>query len=147
MLIDEGIFVIMQYLSTIQNQLYEACWVTSTTTSPYSNVDWCFNGFIKGLPPFNCHTIIMVIVYWLIKYTHFVALKHLFTRVNVAKPVVVNVVRLHDIPTSIVSNRDEVFINTFWRALFHLQGTKLYMSSSYHPQSNGQIMVVNLTLE
>jgi len=103
--------------------------------------------FIEGLPSSNGYTVIMVVVDRLTKYAHFVALKHPFSAVSVAKEFVANVVRLHGIPTSIVSDRDKVFISAFWRTLFNLQGTKLCMSSSYHPQSDGQTEVVNRTLE
>lgn len=70
------------------------------------------------------------------------ALKHSFTIVGVAKAFIANVVRLHGISTSIVSDWDKVFTNSFWRALFELEGTKLCMSSSYHPQTAGQTKVV-----
>ena len=69
--------------------------------------------FIEGLPPSNGHTIIKVIVDRLTKHSHFVALKHPYTVVTIAKAFVANVARLHIIPTSIVSDRDEVFISTF----------------------------------
>jgi len=60
---------------------------------------------------------------------------------------VANVVRLHGILTSIVSDTDKVFISSFWQTLFQLQGTLLCMSSNYHPQTDGQIEVVNRVLE
>lgn len=75
------------------------------------------------------------------------ALKHLFIVVVVAKAFIANVVRLHGISTSIVSDWDKVFINSFWRALFELEGTRLCMSSNYHPQTDGQTKVVNHSLE
>ena len=89
--------------------------------------------FIEGLPSSNGYTVIMVVVDRLTKYAHFMPLKHPFTAIILAKAFVSNVVRLHGIPTSIVSDRDKVFISSFWRTLFQLQGTKLCMSSSYHP--------------
>ena len=73
--------------------------------------------FIEGLPSSNGYTAIMVVVDRLKKYAHFVALKHSFTTVIIAKEFVANVVRLHSILTSIVSNRDKVFINSFWQTL------------------------------
>ena len=103
--------------------------------------------FIEGLPSSNGYSVIMVIVDRLTKYAHFVALKHLFTAIIVAKAFVANVVRLHGVPTSIVSDRDKVFLSSFWQTLFQLQGFKLCMSSSYHPQSDGQTEKVNRTLE
>ncbi|WVZ22625.1 hypothetical protein V8G54_001169 [Vigna mungo] len=51
------------------------------------------------------------------------------------------IVRLHGIPQSIVSDRDPVFMSLFWHELFRLQGTTLKMSYSYHPETDGQTEV------
>ena len=74
--------------------------------------------FIEGLPSSNGYSVIMVIVDRLTKYAHFVALKHPFIAITVAKAFVANVVRLHGVPTSIVSDRDKVFLSSFWQTLF-----------------------------
>ena len=103
--------------------------------------------FIESLPISNGHSVIMVVVDRLFKYAHFIPLKHPFTVASVAKTFVANVVCLHVIPTSIVSDRDKVFISSFWQTLFQLLGMQLYMSSSYHPQTDGQTEVVNRVLE
>lgn len=103
--------------------------------------------FIEGLLLLNGSSVIMVVIDRLTKYAHFVALKHPYTAITVAKAFIANVVRLHGIPTSIVSDQDKVFISSFWQTLFQLHGTKLCMSSSYHPQTDGQTEVVNCTLE
>lgn len=89
--------------------------------------------FIEGLATSNGYEVIIVIVDRLTKYAHFAALKHLFTTVIVAKAFVTNVVCLHGIPTSIISDWDKVLISPLWQALFKSQGTKHYMSLSYHP--------------
>jgi hypothetical protein len=56
------------------------------------------------------------------------------------------IIRLHGLPRSIVSDRDTKFIGHFWRALWKKMGTNLMFSFSYHPQTDGQTEVVNRSL-
>lgn len=116
---------------------------------PVPNQVWTYISmdFIKGLPSSHGYSCIMVIVDHLSKYAHLIPLKHPYIAIIVAKAFISNIVRLHGIPTSIVSDRDKVFLSTFWQTLFQFQGTQLCMSSSYHPQSDGQTKVVNRVLE
>jgi hypothetical protein len=103
--------------------------------------------FVEGLPLSNGYSVVLVVVDWLSKYNHFSALAHPFTVAKVAQVFTANVLKLHGIPSSIVSDRDSVFTSIFWRELFKLQGSSLKMSSSYHPQSDGQTEIVNKSLE
>ncbi len=54
-----------------------------------------------------------------------------------------NVVKYWRIPLSIVLDRDPRFTGRFWTTLFKLVGTELLMSSSYHPQTDGQTERIN----
>ncbi|GJW43324.1 reverse transcriptase [Tanacetum coccineum] len=92
-------------------------------------------------------TVIFVVVDRLSKHAHFSALGTHFTSPQVAQVFIKDIVRLHGIPSSIVSDRDLVFVSSFWRELIHQQGTKLAMSSAYHPQTDGQAEVLNCFIE
>jgi len=48
------------------------------------------------------------------------------------------IVRLHGVPSSIVSDRDPRFTSRFWQSLQEAMGSKLRMSYAYHPQTNRQ---------
>jgi len=56
------------------------------------------------------------------------------------------VIRLHVVPRSIISDRDTKFLFHFWRRLWRLLGTKILFNSTRHPQIDGQIEVTNQTL-
>jgi hypothetical protein len=56
------------------------------------------------------------------------------------------VIRLHDLPRIIISDRDTKFMGHYWRNLWKNMGTSLSFSSSYHPQMDGQTKVVNRSL-
>jgi len=57
---------------------------------------------------------------------------------KLAQLYVKEIVRLHGLPSSIVSDGDLCFTSRFWQTLQEALGTKLTMSSAYHPQTDGQ---------
>jgi hypothetical protein len=103
--------------------------------------------FIDGLSSTQGHNTIMVVVDRLSKFAHFVRLKHPYMALSIAKAFISNIVRLHGMPLSIVSDHDHIFLSNFWWSLFQLHGTALCYSSSYHPQLDGQTEVINRILE
>jgi hypothetical protein len=94
--------------------------------------------FIEGLPSSQGFTVIFVVVDRFTKYGHFLPLSHPYTASKVAEIFLANVLKLHGMPRTIVSDRDLVCTSSFWRDLFKLQGISLALSSAYHPQSDGQ---------
>jgi len=103
--------------------------------------------FIEGLPRSNSVNCILVVVDSFTKYGHFIPLRHPFTAAGVAKAFMFHVYRLHGLPSVIISDRDRIFTSQLWQELFHLADVSLHMSSSYHPQSDGQTECLNQTLE
>jgi hypothetical protein len=103
--------------------------------------------FITGLPTSKGFTVIMVVVDRFSKGIHLGSLPSGFTAYKVAELFVSLVCKHHGLPESIVSDRDPVFISRFWSDLFKFSGTLLRMSSSCHPQTDGQTEVMNRTVE
>ena len=103
--------------------------------------------FIVGLRPYHGNSVILVIVDRFSKGLHLGTLPQHHTATRVARFFMEISDKLHEMPKSLVSDRDPLFVSHFWQELFKLSGTKLRMSSVYHPQSDGQIEVMNRIIE
>jgi len=103
--------------------------------------------FIEALPLSDGYNVIMVVVDRFSKYAHFVPLRHPFTTQKVSKAFLDNIVKLHGMPLTILSDRDKIFTSALWKDLFAALDTKLLYSTAYHPQTDGQTERVNQCLE
>lgn len=103
--------------------------------------------FVEGLPMSDNTNAILVVVDKYTKFAHFMALKHPFTAASVARLFLDHVYQLHGLPKSIISDRDRIFTSRLRQMLVQLVGIHLRMSSSYHPQTDGQTERVNQCLE
>lgn len=101
-------------------------------------------GFLKSARGNNA---IWVVVDRITKSTHFLPVKMTFSLDQLAQLYIKEVVRLHGVPVSIVSDRDPTFTSKFRKSLQGAMGTKLNFSTAYHPQSDGQSKRTIQTLE
>jgi hypothetical protein len=99
--------------------------------------------FIEALPRVRGNSVILTVVDWFSKYSHFIPLAHSYSVESVAQAFFADIVRLHGVSQSIVSDCDPIFTSTFWRELMRLVGTKLHMTTTFHPQSDGQSEAAN----
>nr|GEX84385.1 hypothetical protein [Tanacetum cinerariifolium] len=81
---------------------------------------------------------IFVVVDRLTKYAHFMVLGHPFSAKDVAQVFLDNIYKLHGCPNSIISDRDSIFLSSFWTEFLKLQGVSAKLSTTYHPQTGGQ---------
>lgn len=104
--------------------------------------------FIMQLPRSRSgHDAAVVFVDKLTKKVSFAATKTTVTAPETAQIFFHEIVRHYGVPSAIVSDRDVRFTSNFWRALWKQLGTKLAMSTAYHPQTDGQTERANRTLE
>ena len=104
--------------------------------------------FITKLPKTTTgYDTIWVIVDRLTKSAHFLPIKETDEMNTLAQIYLKEIVSRHGVPISIISDRDSRFTSHFWKSLQKALGTKLDMSTAYHPQTDGQSERTIQTLE
>ncbi|KAJ8748359.1 hypothetical protein K2173_002996 [Erythroxylum novogranatense] len=95
--------------------------------------------FVTGLPLTQTkHDTVWVIVNKFTKSAHFLPVRPDYSLDRLADLYVNEIVRLHGIPLSIISDRDPRFTSRFWKILQEALGTQLKFSTAFHPQTDGQ---------
>ena len=82
------------------------------------------------------HDAVWVIVDRLTKLAHFLAVRMTFTLERFCRLYIREIVRLHGVPISIVSDRDPRFMAHFWRTFQKAMGTRLIMGTTFYPQTD-----------
>ncbi|KAL0411995.1 UNVERIFIED_CONTAM: Transposon Tf2-11 polyprotein [Sesamum latifolium] len=113
-------------------------------TRPWESISM---DYISGLPKVGDLGSIIVVVDRLLKYATFIVAPKHVTVEGTAHLFFKHIVKYWSLPKDIVSDRDSRFTGVFWTELFKILGSKLSMSSSYHPQSDGQTERFNSMLE
>ena len=95
--------------------------------------------FVVGLPiKMGKYDSIWVIVDRLTMSAQFILVKVTYNAVKLAKLYISEVLRLHGVPLSIISDRGTQFTSKFWKTLHAELGTRLDLSTAFHPQTDGQ---------
>lgn len=103
--------------------------------------------FIVKLPKSSGYDSILVVVDRYSKMAHFIPCHETITSPQLADLIMINIIRLHGLPDDIVSDRGPQFISRFWKQLLHRLKVQRCLSSSRHPETDGQTERVNQILE
>jgi hypothetical protein len=104
--------------------------------------------FVSGLPKKKRgNNVIWVIVDRLTKSALFLPMRKTDSIDKLAQFYVNEVIRLHGVPVSIVSDWDPRFTSRLWPSIQRALGTRLNLSIAFHPQTDGQTERTIQTLE
>nr|GEU74352.1 putative reverse transcriptase domain-containing protein [Tanacetum cinerariifolium] len=104
--------------------------------------------FVTKLPRTNSgHDTIWVTVDRLTKSAHFLPMREDYKMDRLARLYLIEIVSRHGVPILIISDRDSRFTSRFWQSMQEALGTRLDMSTTYHPQTDGQSERTIQTLE
>ena len=99
--------------------------------------------FIGPFPETNELNYLWVIICRLTSMVHLIPVHTKITAKELSWKYLREIVRLHGLPESIVSDRDSKFTSRWWKELHRMIGTQLLMSTSFHPQTDGQTERMN----
>ncbi|GKE19071.1 putative reverse transcriptase domain-containing protein [Tanacetum coccineum] len=123
--------------------LAEQIWIPSGLLQQPEIPEWKWENitidFINKLTRTSSgHDLIWVIVDRLTKSAHFLAIREDYKIERLARLYINEIVARHGVPVSIISDRDSYFTSRFWQSLQKALGTRLDLSTAYHPKTDGQ---------
>ena len=115
---------------------------TARLLQPLEVAEWKWEhvtmDFVTHLPQtLQGYDAVLVIVDRITKSAHFLAVRMTFTLERFCHLYIQEIVRLHGVPVSIVSDRDPIFMAHFWKSFQKAMSTRLTMSTAFHPQTDG----------
>ena len=103
--------------------------------------------FIPELPTSQGYDNVLVIVDKLTKYAIFIPTTTTVTEEETAGLFFKHIIKAFGIPRQVITDRDTRWRNDFWKEICRLMGMKRSLTTSYHPQADGQTEVMNQSLE
>jgi len=113
-------------------------------TKPWQSISM---DFVVKLPKSEKFDSILVVVDRMTKMAHFIACNETITSNELAVLVRKEIFSKHGLPIDIVSDRGAPYVSKLWRTFLTIQGIKSNLSTSYHPETDGQTERVNSTLK
>jgi hypothetical protein len=104
-------------------------------TKPWDSIGM---DFVGPFPESRGHNYLWVIICRMTSTVHLVTVTINVTATELSWKYLCEIVSLHGLPSSIVSDRDSKFTLRWWKELQWILGTKLLMLTSFHPQTDGQ---------
>lgn len=93
--------------------------------------------FVGPFPRSKGFDYLWVVICRMTSMVHLIPVETTITASELAWVYVRDIVRLHGVADSIVSDRDAKFTSKFWKEVHRLLGTRLLMSTAFHPQTDG----------
>lgn len=103
--------------------------------------------FIGPFPESKGYNYLWVIICRMTSMVHLIPVHTTITASQLSWIYKREIVRLHRLPSSIVSDRDSKFMSKWWRELHKILGTRLLMSTSFHPQTDEQTEQANCSVD
>jgi hypothetical protein len=94
--------------------------------------------FIGSFPEYRGYDYLWVVICRMTSMVHLIPVTMRITAKELSWEYLMGIMKLHGLLSLIVSDRDSKFTSKWWRELHRLLGAKLLMSTSFHPQTDGQ---------